>query len=36
VIAVGKQAPSSELKSDVLKDREESPRSRKSLGEITV
>ena len=36
VIAVGKQAPSSDLKSDVLKQREESPRSRKSLGEITL
>ena len=35
VIAVGKQAVSSELTSDTLREREESPRSRKSLAEIT-
>lgn len=36
VVAVGKQAPSSALSSDALRDREESPRSRKSIAEITL
>jgi len=36
IIAIGKQAASSALSSDVLRDREESPRSRKSIAEITL
>jgi nitroreductase len=36
VIALGKQAASSALTSDVLKEREESPRTRKALSEITL
>ncbi len=36
VIAVGKQAHSSQLKSDALREREESPRTRKPLSEITL
>jgi nitroreductase len=36
VIAVGKQAASSALTTDVLREREESPRSRKSIAEITL
>jgi len=36
VIAIGKQAASSALTSDVLREREESPRSRKSIAEITL
>jgi len=36
IIAIGKQAASSALSSDVLKEREESPRSRKSIAEITL
>ena len=36
VIALGKQAASSALTSDVLKEREESPRTRKALSEIII
>ena len=36
IIAIGKQAASSALSSDVLRDREESPRSRKSIADITL
>ncbi len=36
VIALGKQAASSALKSDQLKEREESPRTRKALSEIII
>ena len=36
VIAVGKQAPSTALTNEALREREESPRSRKSIAEITL
>jgi nitroreductase len=36
IVAIGKQAASSALSSDILRDREESPRSRKSIAEITL